>query len=279
MQSVAILTTFHSQKEKTLAVLRSCFVQIDKMKNDENFSFTIYLLAEKDRDDIYDAVSEEFPQVKIIEGQSDGECNKELKDLWKYAAQESYEFYIILDSGILLNDGAFACLMENSRFLKNKAIIAGTISDKVGRHYIFGGLNKHGKVMTPDDILPLPCCTFDGKLVLVPADVYKAIGDIDPIFTYRFADYDYGRRAKKNGINVVVAPKILGSNDQDETVPIWRNAAYPLSCRFKSLNSRNGCPPKDKFIYDFRQSGLPGAIVRNISFWLKVLFPTRRTNK
>ena len=255
MQTVAILTTSRNQKDRVLSVLRSCSVQIDEMKNEENFSFTIYLLDNMSTDGTVEAVNEAYPQVKTLKMDMGDEWSNGLKTLWEYVAEKKYDFYLILDSGIHLEDGALACLMENSKFLKDRAIIAGTISDKDGKICLYGGLNKHGKVMVPDDILPLPCTTFDGKLVLVPNHVFQTIGNIDSLHVYRFPDYEYGRRAKRNGLNVVIAPRILGSDDRED------------------------CPDRDKFIYDLHHYGWIGAALHNLSIWMKLMFSRMKNKK
>ena len=279
MQSVAILTTSWNNRDKILSVLESCFIQIEEMKNEDKFSFSVYLLDDESTDGTYDAVSEKFPTVRITRTDAKGEWHHGVRLIWDIAASDNPDFYLMIDPHINLCDQALHTLLNNSKFLKDKAIIVGTIADAQGSSNLFGGMGKHGRLIEPDSILPVPCSLFDGLLVLIPKYVYQTIGNLDPAFKIKYADNDYSVRARKNGITIVTAPGILAHYDHKDSVPVWRNSAYPLKSRYKAMNSSDGCPPKERFLYELRKCGLIGAIGNNISIWIKVLFPKRRTNK
>ena len=77
---------------------------------------------------------------------------------------------------------------------------------------------------------------------------------------------------------VVTAESILAVCDRDHGLERWRDGAYTLKERFRYLHTPKGRPPKEQFIYDYRETGLIWAMVHFISIHFKVLFPTQRTS-
>ena len=71
---------------------------------------------------------------------------------------------------------------------------------------------------------------------------------------------------------------ILAVCDRDHGLEKWRDIAYPLKERFRYLRSPKGRPPKEQFIYDYRESGVVWAVFHALSTFFKVLFPKRKNN-
>ena len=126
MQKVAILLTVHNRREKTLACLRNCYQQIDSMKGDDLWSFSVYLVDDGSTDGTSEAVSEEFPQAVIIRGDGNLFWNHGMITAWEAAAADGQDFYLWLNDDTMMKEGALACLMETSSFLRHKAIVVGT---------------------------------------------------------------------------------------------------------------------------------------------------------
>lgn len=276
MQKVAVLVTARNCRDRLLAALESCFIQIDEMKNEDVYAFEVYLLDAESKDGTSEAVSGKFPAVRLTRAEAEGEWNHGLRLLWDIAAADRPDFYIWLDPEIDLAKGALACLMRNSELLGHKALIVGTVSDVDGTSCVCGGRNREGRIIVPDPVLPVPCMTFDGKLVLIPENVYRRLGSLDPVFRCRYADRDYGCRAHKAGVTQVAAPGILAKFSSARPLPVWRDAAYSLKQRYLALDTPEGCPLKEKFIYDLRSVGLLAAVGRSLSTGLRVLFPKRK---
>ena len=193
---------------------------------------------------------------------------------WDEAAKDDPDFYIWLNDDTVLRPGAFSALMENSAYLKHKAIVVGTAVDSAGR-YSYGGRTTYGKIIPPDPVIPVVCEVFNGNLVLVPRSVYEALGTMDRFYSHSFGDFDYGVRADKAGIISVVAPGILAECDRNESLPEWRNSEVPLKNRYAAITGPKGRPFKEQFIYDFRAYGPLHAVLHFLSLNLKVLFPVK----
>ena len=275
MQRVAILLTVHNRREKTLRCLENCWRQIDGMKADGKYAFKVYVVDDGSTDGTAEAIRTTFPRAVLIPGDGTLFWNQGMRLAWTRAAEEDFDFYLWLNDDTYMKEGALASVMENSEFVRHRAIIVGTAADAAGE-ITYGGRNKARKLITPDPVLPVPCHLFNGNLVLVPKSVFAVLGPLEPVYHHTFGDFDYGVRAHRRGIPCVVAPGILAVCERDHGLEKWRDASYPLRDRYRYLRSPKGRPPKEQFIYDFRESGFAWAVIHFISIQFKVLFPKRK---
>ena len=177
MLRVAILLTVHNRRETTLRCLENCWHQIDAGKNEGKYDYTVYLVDDGSTDGTSEAVQSMFPQTVLIKGDGNLFWNRGMRLAWDRAAAEDYDFYLWLNDDTLMNEGALASLMENSEFLRHKAIVVGTTANAAGE-ITYGGRNRARKLMTPDPVIPIPCHLFNGNLVLVPKSVYASLGNL-----------------------------------------------------------------------------------------------------
>lgn len=249
--TVAIMMTVHNCKNKTLSFLEDCYRQIDTMKGKYDYSFSFYVLDDGSIDGTSEEILNNFPEINLIKGNGQLYWSRGMSLVWKEAALKDYDFYFWLNVDTILKEDAIASMMENSRFLGHRAIIAGTAVNEEGS-ITSGGLTKAGKHVIPEKVIPVPCYTINGNLVLIPRYVYKILGNIDPHYRHYFGDLDYGVRAYKVGIVRVVAPGILATYSPKEETP-------------KLFNS-------EQFLYDLRSAGFFHAISHILSLNMKVLF-------
>lgn len=280
MLKVAVLITAYNRREQILSCLECCYRQIDAMKANDSYAFNVYVLDDYSSDGTVEAITEQFPQTRIIKGTGILFWSQGMRMAWETAAKDSQDFYIWLRCNVMLADNSLACLMENSVLLKHKAIVVGTTANDHGE-LTRGGRNQSGKLVIPDSTIPVPCFTFDGSLVLIPKYVYNILGNLDPHYHHYLGDYDYGVRAGKANIIRVVAPNVLAECNLAASLPNWRNKSYSLKERFRMLNDPKGKPLGEQFLYDCRRSGPLYAAGHSISIILKVLFPKKgkRTNE
>ena len=269
---VAVLLAVHNRKDKTLLCLNGCYGQIDSLKVENRYEFRVYMTDDASTDGTSEAVLAMFPDVHIVKGDGHLYWNRGMCAAWEAAAEWAPDFYIWLNDDTFLSQGAFSVLLENSSYLKHKAIVVGTATDSAG-NYSYGGRTRSGKIVPPDKVIPVACDIFNGNLVLVPKSVFEAIGTMDPFYTHGFGDYDYGVRADKAGIIAVVAPGVLATCDRNPGVPRWRDPSVGLKERFRSLQDPKGRPLKEQFVYDMRLSNVFVAVAHMLSLCLKVIFP------
>ncbi|MDD6253681.1 MAG: glycosyltransferase family 2 protein [Candidatus Cryptobacteroides sp.] len=273
-QKAAILLTVHNRRIKTLECLKVCYQQIDAMKAEGEYAFKVYMVDDGSTDGTSEAVKETFPQTVVIRGSGGLFWNQGMRLAWEKASEDDPDFYLWINDDTVLYEGAIACLMETSSFLRHRAIVVGTAESADGK-LSYGGRTKYGKIVEPDTTLPVTCQTFNGNLVLIPHYVFRLVGNLDEHYQHSFGDYDYGVRAGRLNIVCVVAPGVLCRCDRNPGVPKWKNRQYPLSERIASLRGPKGRPPKEQFLYDCRSRSIVFAIAHYTSIFLQVLFPRK----
>ena len=275
MLTVAILITVFNRKDKTLSCLEECMRQIDSLAADEKYSFSIFLVDDGSTDGTSEEVKRLFPTVRLIRSEGGLYWNRGMRLAWDTAAKEDFDFYLWLNDDISLKEGALATIMENSERLGHKAIVVGSAQSKDGS-LTYGGRTRMEKLVEPEPVLPVPCHTFNGNIVLVPRSAYKVLGNLEEAYHHGFGDYDYGVRAAKKGITRVVAPGRLAECERNPGPEKWRDSSYPLKERYAFLTSPKGRPFKEQFLYDYRSRGFFWATGHFISINLKTIFPIRR---
>ena len=270
--NVAVLLSVYNRKDSTLNCLSLCYRQIEMFKASGKYKFDIYLTEDGCTDGTVEAVAVQFPEVNIIHGDGNLFWNRGMCAAWNEAAAHNYDFYMWLNDDTMLHHGAFVTMLENSASLGHRAIVVGTACDSSGK-LSYGGRTRSGKIIRPDDIIPVACDIFNGNLVLIPNYVYQRLGTMDPKYSHSFGDYDYGIRAMKKGITEVIAPGILASCNRNPGVPKWRDPSLSLKERYSVLLSPKGRPFKEQFLYDRRCCGILMAVLHFFSLNLKVLFP------
>ena len=191
---IAIIITTKDENDKAGACLEECQRQIDSLASDERYSFDIFLNTQ-------------------------GSIG--IESTWAHASKEQFSFYIFIDSDLSLKENAIAVFLENSEFLRHKAIIVGTVSRN--GEPIFGGLTRRGRLISPDPVIPVPCHLFDLNLAFIPEYAFTKVASPSDIFHRGILDYGYGERAAKAEVARVVAPGILAETEREIEVPDWKN--------------------------------------------------------
>ncbi len=154
--------------------------------------------------------------------------------LWEKASATGFDFYLWMDSDLQPEEGALASFFENSMFLRHKAVIAGTVSDFSGT-LLSGGRSRHGRLLEPDPVIPVPCHLYDMAFTLVPEYVVKHLEDPADIFRPDLFGYGYGAKVAKAGVARVIAPGILARTARKPELPAWRNPELPFGERVASF--------------------------------------------
>ena len=154
--------------------------------------------------------------------------------VWEEVSGRGFDFYLWMDSDLLLEEGALASFFENSMFLRHKAVIAGTVSDLSGT-LLFGGRSRHGRILEPDSVIPVPRHLYDMALTLVPDYVTRSVENPSDVFHTNFLDYGCGAKVAKAGVARVIAPGIMAKTARTPGLPAWRNSERPVQERAVSL--------------------------------------------
>lgn len=195
MSEVALLITVQEGSDGSVACLEECQRQTEAIAAAGEYSFSMF---------INDKGTAGYHKV------------------WEEASAHGFDFYLWLDSDLRLAEGALASLFENSFFLRHKAVIAATVSDMSG-NLLYGGRSRHGRLLEPDQVIPIPCHLYDMAFTMVPEYAVRSLENPSDIFRPNLLDYGCGMKVAKAGVARVIAPGILARTDRKPTAPAWKN--------------------------------------------------------
>lgn len=118
---IAVLITCFNRKKKTLACLESLFSIVSNCH--------VYLVDDKSADGTSEAIKQNFPQVKIIQGDGNLFWSRGMYTAWKEAIKGCYDFYLWLNDDVELYPFFLQELMACMSYGKNECIISGLIEN------------------------------------------------------------------------------------------------------------------------------------------------------
>jgi GT2 family glycosyltransferase len=247
--SLCALLTCFNRRESTLACLRALQASVGL----ENVQLSAVLVDDGSRDGTASAVREAFDWVQVIEHQ--GEPLFWCRGMHQALAQAqlgNHDHYLLLNDDTLLRPDAvarlLACHAELVAAHGQPALVVGSTQDAGDGHLTYGGQRRtarhrpvnFGRVV-PSEV-PQRLDTFNGNVVLLPADVVARVGNLDAAYEHAMGDTDYGLRALQAGVGVWLAPGFHGTCSNNAVAGTFTDSALPLRRRWHDMMSRKGLP-------------------------------------
>lgn len=248
MKKTAILLTCFNRKANTLA----CLTQLYCIKKD----VSVYLVDDGSTDGTAEAVSNQFPQVKLLQGNGNLFWNRGMHFAWQEATKQDYDFYIWLNDDVVLYKNSFKELFSCAKETNDYAIISGII-ESTDKEILYGGTDRFKKLIIPNGKLN-PITNMNGNVVLVPKKVFSLLGNLEPYYHHDLGDVDYGWRAQKNGIGVYTTRIAIASGEKNDLCRVRKNETT-ITKRFKKLYSPLGSNPRINFYSKRKKYGLINA--------------------
>lgn len=274
-KTVAVLITTYNRKAITLNGLKSLWAAMEQCL--DTYEFDVYLADDNSTDGTADAVSEEFPQIRIIKGNGNLYWGGGMNMAWREALQKrEYDYYLWMNDDAVLYPDSIAHLLSMEEYAGEPVLVCGVFEDN-SRHISYGACDKCGNLLKPG--AHEHPYYMNGNLVLVPKQIYERIGIIDDVFYHRGGDYDYGLRAQKAGFKLLISDAIVGitpRHDTDKTP--YYSSKHSLSKRLKLLYSKK-YSIVSSFIYNKRHVGMYFALHQFLKAHALVLFPVIRKSK
>ena len=269
-KTIAVLITVYNRKEITLAGLQSLYNSIASLK--DQYVFDIYLVDDGSKDGTYEAIKNRYPNIYLIKGNGNLYWSRGTNLAWRTANnKKDYDYYLWFNDDSQLYIDSINHLIHLSNLNNDRNIICGAFEDD-DKNISYGGSDKSEKLIAPKEEKEL--VFMNGNLVIIPRFVFQKIGYIDNIFIHGGGDYDYGIRARKHGIKLILSNIIVGKcNRHDKEIPPYLSSNLSLIERFKWLYS-DKYSAKIKFIYNKRAFGLLYAIKSFIKINIYTLFPS-----
>lgn len=262
MVNVAVLIACYNRKELTLR----CLAAISQQRGLESVEVDVFLVDDGSSDGTGDAVRAAYSQVRVLQGTGDLFWNRGMQFAFTEAVKGDYDYYLWLNDDTALDQDALRRLLDTYAEVAkdgNRAkIVAGGTRDPDTGQFTYGGVVRINRVLwksfrriAPTD-KPVRCEATNGNCVLIPREVVRRVGVLDPIFQHRWGDHDYCFRACNAGCEVWLTAGYVGSCRWNLTDGTWRDPAVPLVKRYRLLWAPSGLQPKDYLVYVRRHRGL-----------------------
>lgn len=236
----------------------------------------VFLTDDGSTDGTAAAASQVGLPLTVIRGNGQLYWNRGMVRAWQSAGASSDRFdgYVLLNDDTILDPDALDVVRGVGSVGAQDAIIVGAVRDPVTGEVTFGGLrrtsrwhpgklervNKKNVVQDVD--------TFNANFVFVPSRVEQRLGTLDPVFTHAMGDLDYGYRARRAGLRVMVLPGTVGVCPRDGARGAWHDPSVPVRDRLRLLASPKGLPRREWEAF-LRRHGAPLP-------WLMSWLPTVR---
>lgn len=273
MKTIAVLLTCHNRRLKTIPCLRALF----DCQLPYDHSIEVFLVDDGSSDGTANAVRENFPMVRIIQGNGNLFWNKGMRLAWETACQvKNYDYYLWLNDDTILDKKAILFLIEacEEGIIKDNKppVLCGACRAKDNSNtFSYGGRNEFGPIHPNGDIQK--CKYINGNVVLVPRDVYNAIGNLALEYTHVLGDRDYGLRVLKENFKCYTTKTYIATCPPNLGLPAWCNPNTSLKMRWKLLHSPKGLNIKEYIIYCKKFYGWKW-IFFTVKAYMKTISPT-----
>ncbi|MCE6991389.1 glycosyltransferase family 2 protein [Dyadobacter sp. CY323] len=274
MIHIAVLMTCHNRKVQTLHCLQNLFSQ---QGLHHSFTLRTYLVDDGSTDGTGEAVCKNYPQVRVINGNGELYWNRGMYTAWKVAAADKCDSYLWLNDDTELYPDAIKQMLLAASLTNYKSIICGSIESPTNKGELTygGGSSRNNSYVGNYPNGEIEACNIiNGNCVLIPYEVFLAVGNLDWRFIHAIGDNDYGLRAHKKGILSYSTGVFVASCAKNETPPKWCMPETNFIDRIKNLYSPLGYShPVEFFIYEKRHFGLLIALKHYCSIHLRLFIP------
>ena len=95
MNKLAVLLTCFNRKDKTIASLTALYKAFHE--SSDGWDMSVYLTDDGSTDGTSDAVSKNFPQVRVLKGDGALYWAGGMRNSWSEALKEDYDAYLLLN--------------------------------------------------------------------------------------------------------------------------------------------------------------------------------------
>jgi GT2 family glycosyltransferase len=225
-QSYGLLVACHNRKFLTLQFIAR--IEEERASLSPR-SLRILLLDDGSVDGTSEAVSQQFPNVKIERADGSLYWNGAMVRLIDSALLEPFAGIILANDDIMLRRGALLETIEAFEELNTSqpTVVVGSFQSEPEGTPSYSGFMRASRwrgplalKMVPPTGRFEPCDTFNGNWVLVPSDALRDVGGLDPYFKHAFGDIDLGYRLKAAGTRIVVHERSIGYCQKNDVMSV-----------------------------------------------------------
>lgn len=213
---IAALLTCHNRRALTLGCVESLLSQAG-----HDAVVTPYVTDDGSTDGTAMALQERFPEAVVLEGDGSLFWVGGMRMAYTAAERDDPTHHLWMNDDTHLDADAIALLLTAESQLhaagKGPVIVVGSTRDPDTDALTYGGVSRTdpSRPLKWDWVVPraqpVEVETMNGNCVLVPREIVREIGNIDPAFSHKMGDFDYGLRARVRGFGIWLAPGTVGT--------------------------------------------------------------------
>jgi GT2 family glycosyltransferase len=230
-----------------------------------NVDLAAVLVDDASTDGTAQAVRELHPWVEVIDGPGDLFWNRGMHLAFSRALERGADCYLWLNDDTVVVPDALVSLLQQSdelrRTLGKPVVVVGATAFPGSTTISYGGRVSSSRLrpfqyrLVWSDERPVPCRAIEGNCVLIPDEVARRVGNLDPAFEHAMGDTDYGLRALKAGCELYVARGVIGHCTPNALQGTYFDATLPLATRWKLITGRKGLPVRSWLRFSRRHGG------------------------
>jgi len=211
---ICVIVTTFNRREITQRFLISLVEELAKCE----FSSTTIVVDDSSKDGTPEMVSKEFPDITLLKGTGHlywaGGVRLAINHLGD--SLNKFRGILLINDDVVLADESIASITKIAE--EHGGLIGGTVVTHTGEIESTGG--TLGRICKPKQKVRIAngmvqnCDLLSGHVLYIPMKVYKSLGGFDVNLPYRFIDLEFSLRAKRAGIPVLLAPKIVAFTDE-----------------------------------------------------------------
>jgi len=256
LYSIAALMAIHNRRFMTIESLKCLSSQ--SIRTDEGSKYKVHPFIFDDgcTDGSAQAVSELWPDGRVLTGDGSYFWCKGMNVAWTEAAKGDPDYYLLLNDDTMMMPDALERLLSIAPTPESPIIAVGAIVDPVTRAKTYGGTPLNEPKRAPAGSEPVECSLFNANCVLIPREVYRRVGMFYHGYTHAMGDTDYGRSARRRGIKIYETSHPVGTCENNPVTGTWRDRSLKRIERFRKLNSIKGLPYREWWAFCRRNYGL-----------------------
>jgi len=240
---IAVLITSYNRVQTTIRCLKH-FAECIKPAG---YGFDIYHVDDNSPDRTGEMIAEQFPEVRQVKGSGSLYWCGGMRLAWETAVRtKDYDAFLWLNDDTFLYPDALQIFTNASEAMVRQTgdagIIVGATCDPATQRTTYGFTGTPPR--SPDGtVSPMRNSeTMNGNVVWVSRKTWQCLGGFRACFTHAMGDTDYGVRAVKSGVSVVLAPTHVGTC-KGNAGKRWDDPSLSFWARWRTLHSAKGCPP------------------------------------
>lgn len=242
MNKLAVLLTCFNRKDKTITSLTALYRAFEQ--SDKSWTMSVYLTDDGSTDGTSKAVSENFPEVHILNGNGALYWAGGMRNSWKEAVKGDYDAYLLLNDDTNVYPNLFDAVGKSNEFAVSnygsEGVYVGSTVDANSKRLSYGGAVFTNKFLAKIRRLepqkePVPCELGNANIMWVSKNVVDKVGTLSEGYVHGMADYDYTLKASKNNLPVLLMPGVVGECINDHSDKYQKFFKLPLKERYKML--------------------------------------------